>query len=369
MLLLTNPSNDSVEAAVLLLKECGFELEEQSREGTNYIFDQFRSILQDGDIDKRIQYIIEGLFAFRKKNYEGKQGVPEELDLVDVEENIEHSISLSSDNLPLQSELDFFRFDPNFIENEEKWELAKHAILGSDDEGSDDDGNDGDDEDESDDQDKEQAEEQKGFGGSSLIVDETGTEAVNFKKIVYLTIMSSMDAEEVTHKLRQLKLKQGQEIELCRILVECCAQEKTFSRLYAIVAQNYCLLDPIFPDLFIQCFKEQYQSAHKLELNKLKNVACFFAHLLYTSSIPWTCLSFIELSEDKTTSSSRIFIRTLMQEMVEHLGREKLKERFKDPYYILSFFFLSFFFFSFFLSSFFFFPSFLFYFMGFISFV
>lgn len=37
VLLLTNPSDDSVEAAVELIKECGYELEEQSREGLNCI--------------------------------------------------------------------------------------------------------------------------------------------------------------------------------------------------------------------------------------------------------------------------------------------------------------------------------------------
>ena len=47
-------------------------------------------------------------------------------------------------------------------------------------------------------------------------------------------------------------------------------------------------------------------------------MAKFFAHLLYTDALPWTCLETIRLSEDATTSSSRIFIKILV--LVRALG-------------------------------------------------
>ena len=34
-------------------------------------------------------------------------------------------------------------------------------------------------------------------------------------------------------------------------------------------------------EYFDQCFVKQYQSIHRLETNKLRNVAKLFAHLLY----------------------------------------------------------------------------------------
>lgn len=39
---------------------------------------------------------------------------------------------------------------------------------------------------------------------------------------------------------------------------------------------------------FEAIFKEQYDTIHRLETNKLRNVAKMFAHLLYTDSIPWS---------------------------------------------------------------------------------
>lgn len=35
-------------------------------------------------------------------------------------------------------------------------------------------------------------------------------------------------------------------------------------------------------------FAEQYDTIHRLETNKLRNVARLFAHLLYTDSVPWS---------------------------------------------------------------------------------
>lgn len=65
--------------------------------------------------------------------------------------------------------------------------------------------------------------------------------------------------------------------------------------------------------LFEDCFQRQYALIHRLETNKLRNVAKFFAHLLYTDAISWAVLSSIHLTEDDTTSSSRIFIKILFQ--------------------------------------------------------
>lgn len=39
---------------------------------------------------------------------------------------------------------------------------------------------------------------------------------------------------------------------------------------------------------FEAIFSEQYETIHRLETNKLRNVARLFAHLLYTDSVPWS---------------------------------------------------------------------------------
>ena len=64
---------------------------------------------------------------------------------------------------------------------------------------------------------------------------------------------------------------------------------------------------------FEDCFGKQYSIIHRLETNKLRNVAKLFAHLLANDAISWGVLGCIRLTEDDTTSSSRIFIKYLFQ--------------------------------------------------------
>ena len=82
---------------------------------------------------------------------------------------------------------------------------------------------------------------------------------------------------------------------------------------YGLLAQRFSMLHQKWQALFEDCFSKQYALIHRLETNKLRNVAKFFAHLLYTDAISWVVLSAIRLTEDDTTSSSRIFVKILFQ--------------------------------------------------------
>lgn len=73
-----------------------------------------------------------------------------------------------------------------------------------------------------------------------MIQDHTGTNLVTLRRTLYLTIMSALDYEEAGHKLLKLRLPEGQEIELCSMICECCSQEKTFLRFYALLAARFC---------------------------------------------------------------------------------------------------------------------------------
>ncbi|WVZ71352.1 hypothetical protein U9M48_019945 [Paspalum notatum var. saurae] len=322
--LLENPTDDSVEVAVGFVKECGAMLQDLSPQGLHAIFERFRGILHEGEIDKRVQFLIEGLFAIRKAKFQGFPAIRPELDLVEQEDQFTHEISLE-DDLDPETNLNVFRANPNFVEDEKSYENLKRSILGaesSEDEGSDAASDDDDDEEEeSDEEDEEQME----------IRDRTETNLVNLRRTIYLTIMSSVDFEEAGHKLMKIKLEPGQEMELCIMLLECCSQERTYLRYYGLLGQRFCMINKVYQENFEKCFVQQYSMIHRLETNKLRNVAKFFAHLLGTDALPWHVLAYIRLTEEDTTSSSRIFIKILFQELSEHLGIRLLNERLNDP--------------------------------------
>ncbi|KAI1458349.1 MIF4G-domain-containing protein [Annulohypoxylon moriforme] len=317
ILLLQKPTDDSVEIAVGLTKEVGQHLEEMSPAIANIVFDQFRNILHEADIDKRVQFMIEVLFQVRKDKFKDNPTIKEELDLIEEEDQITHRVELSAD-LDVQDGLNIFKFDPEWEESEAAYKRLRAEILG---EGSDDE--DDDDEDESSD---EEEEEQKAIE----IKDQSNTDLVNLRKTIYLTIMSSMDPEECVHKLLKVTLPPGQEAELPSMVVECCSQEKTYSKFFGLIGERFSKINRVWCDLFTQSFEKYYETIHRYETNRLRNIARFFGHLFGSDAIGWHALSIIHLNEEETTSASRIFIKILFQEISEELGMAKLKARMRD---------------------------------------
>ena len=322
LLLLHKPTDDSVEIAVGLTREVGQHLEEMSGPIALAVFDQFRSILHESDIDKRVQYMIEVLFQVRKDKYKDNPAIKEELDLVEEEDQITHRTGLD-DEIDVQDGLNVFKFDQEWEEHEEAYKNLKAEILGEAD------GSDEDDEYESDDSsDNEEAKEEREIE----IKDQSNTDLVNLRRTIYLTIMSSIDFEECCHKLMKVTLPPGQETELPSMVIECCSQERTYSKFYGLIGERFAKLNRLWTELFESSFAKYYDTIHRYETNRLRNIARFFGHMLSSDAIGWHVLSVVHLNEEETTSSSRIFIKILFQDLAEALGMAKLQARLKDDF-------------------------------------
>ncbi|KAG6893129.1 pre-mRNA-splicing factor cwc22 [Termitomyces sp. T32_za158] len=200
MLLLEHPTDDSIEIAVSFMREVGAFLTENSPKGTTFVFERFRAVLNEGAISQRVQYMIEVLMQVRKDKFKDNPIMPEGLDLVDEDEQITHQIELE-DDLQVQEGLNVFKFDPDYLENEEKYKSIKSEILGEEsDEES------GSEEESSDEDEDEVAEAKEG------IEDRTETNLVNLRRIIYLTIMNALNYEEAVHKLLKVQIDEGQEV-------------------------------------------------------------------------------------------------------------------------------------------------------------
>ncbi len=227
VLLLENPTDDSVELAVGFMREVGQFLLEESPKATNSIFERFRAVLYEGKISKRVQYMIEVLSQVRREGFKDNPKVAEDLDLVEEEDQITHEIGLD-DQLNVQESLselscvasrcnvqrsahpvsshhprptDVFKADPSFTENEERYRQIKAEILGeeSDESGS---GSEADSEEDDEDDEDDGAKIQQQIE----IQDATETNLVNLRRTIYLTIMSAAIYEEAVHKLLKLNI-------------------------------------------------------------------------------------------------------------------------------------------------------------------
>jgi pre-mRNA-splicing factor CWC22 len=313
LLLLHKPTDDSVEIAVGLTREVGQHLEEMSGPIALAVFDQFRNILHEADIDKRVQYMIEVLFQVRKDKYKDNLAIRPELDLVEEEDQITHRVGLD-DELDVQDGLNVFKVDPEWQEHEDAYQKLKAEILGETDE------IDEDDEDTEESLDDEEAEKERAME----IKDQTNTDLVNLRRTIYLTIKSSNAFEECVHKLLKLQLPAGQEGELTSMIIECASQERTYEKFYGLMAERFCRLNRLWLDLFEAAFAKYYDTIHRYEANRLRIIAQLFGHLLSSDAIGWHVLSVIHLNEDETTSSSRIFIKILFEKLVEEKGNKSL---------------------------------------------
>jgi len=390
-LLLEKPSDSSVEVASAFLKEAGAALTAEAPAAVDAVFERLRAILSEvgrgpagappppppaeaaggaeGDaaavgaapaaVSPRVRYTIESVMQARRTTPPFKAfpaRVPE-LDLVEEDDQICHDVGLD-DAIDPQPRLDGFRVDPDFDAGERVWEEARRAILGSDEE-----------EEESDEQDGEGGGAEGGAEGadpadtegatmvegaeadrataaaassssssaaapaeaSSGILDYTEQDVVNLRRTLYLTIMNSLDFEECAHKIMRLDIPSGLESEVTNMLIECCSQEKTFKRFYSLLAARFCLVSPVYQDLLSEGFEKYLATIHRLELNRLRNVSRLFAHLFLADAVPWTAMAVIRISERETTSSSRIFLKILFQELASYLGIATLRERLLDP--------------------------------------
>jgi pre-mRNA-splicing factor CWC22 len=187
--------------------------------------------------------------------------VIKELDLVEDEDQYTHFLSLDDEDLDGEEILNVFREDKEYLENEEKYKTLKREILGEtedEDSGSEASGSGDSSGDESDEDDEEESEEKK-----TEIVDNTETNLVALRRLIYLTIQSSLDFEECAHKLKKLNLKPGQEVELCHMILDCCAQQRTYEKFFGLLAQRFCELNKMYVEPFQNMFGECYETCHR----------------------------------------------------------------------------------------------------------
>lgn len=64
------------------------------------IFERLRNILHESEIDKRVQYMIEVMFAVRKDGFKDHPVILEGLDLVEEDDQFTHMLPLEDDYNP-----------------------------------------------------------------------------------------------------------------------------------------------------------------------------------------------------------------------------------------------------------------------------
>ncbi|TPX37130.1 hypothetical protein SmJEL517_g01017 [Synchytrium microbalum] len=337
--LLERPTDDSVELAVGIVREVGAHLMDYNPKALNFIMDSLKKVLNEGDIDKRTQYIIEVVFVVRKEKFKDNEAIPSELDLVEEDDQITHQIELDDTTLDAKEIINVFSYDKDYVKHEAEYAEFRKEVLGDDDDEEGEAGEGGATAPDQDDSDEEhEGQETNALMAAQhklLIQDQTNTNLINLRRGIYLTIMSSLSFEECTHKLMKLGIEEGQEIELANMIIECCSQERTYLSFYGLMGERFCKIGRVWAETFASCFEETFKTIHRFETNRIRNIGKYFAHLLASDALTWNVFALIKLTEQDTTSASRIFIKIIFQELVEALGLKRLNSRLKDPMLVI----------------------------------
>ncbi|AWU75271.1 uncharacterized protein C5L36_0B05180 [Pichia kudriavzevii] len=345
--LFENISDFRIEMIIEIMRHCGITLHDENGKWFDQKANLLRNVLNENIVNPKSQYLIQEFFDNFKGLVTNYNGIDESLDLVEEEDQITHNFTLS-ENVLGDDHLDVFKFDPNYEDNREKYNIIRKGILGSDVETDSDQEVDNESSDYSSDYDNEEEEKQDVDDDDNRqytddkernkltvqIKDLTEQELTTFQKNVYLTIMSSMSPEEATHKLLKLPAvdPKRKEYMLVDMVIKCCAQEKIYSKYYGLIGENLAVINKSWAEVFQALFKENYQNCHRYETALLRNIGAFWGHMFASDKIGWECLSVIKLTEEDTTSSGRIFIKFIFQRMVDELGDKKLNERISEDY-------------------------------------
>ncbi|KAH8983728.1 putative pre-mRNA-splicing factor cwc-22 [Lactarius hatsudake] len=109
-------------------------------------------------------------------------------------------------------------------------------------------------------------------------------------------------------------------IELVNMVLECCSQERSYSTFYGLTSERFCKLNPVWCECYERALETYYDTIHRYKTNRQHNIARFFGHLFANDAISWAILQTIKMNEDDTTSSSRIFVKIMMQEVTGKHG-------------------------------------------------
>ncbi|CAI2333194.1 unnamed protein product [Caenorhabditis sp. 36 PRJEB53466] len=305
ILMLEKPTDDSVEVAIAFLKECGAKLQEIAPAALNSVFDRLRAILMETErsanaLDRRIQLMIETAMQILKDKFAAYPAVIDDLDLIEEEDQIIHTLNLEDDVDP-ENGLNVFKLDLEFEKNETVYDEIRKEIIGDADISSG--------EEEESGEEKESSDTEEAPKRTIEIIDSTDQNLTAFRREVYLTLQSSLDYQEAAHKLLKLKIPENLENELCSMLVDCCAQQRTYERFCGMLIERFCRLRLEYQQMLEQLCRDTYSTVHRIDITKLRNL----------------------MTEEDTTSAGRIYIKYIFVELVEAMGMIKLHNRVTDP--------------------------------------
>ncbi|KAL7299928.1 hypothetical protein TKK_0007248 [Trichogramma kaykai] len=150
---------------------------------------------------------------------------------------------------------------------------------------------------------------------------------LNLKKSIDLVIQKILDFDEFVDNVLKTKIKTGDEVSICKTLLDCCIEQKKFENYFGTIAKKFSSSTLNFHSAFKQVFSDSYNSANMLEENELINSSKFLAQLLIKNAISWEFLSIFKVIGSDISDQQKTFIKIVLSELATYFGFSALLEK------------------------------------------
>ncbi|KAI8639720.1 hypothetical protein BD408DRAFT_391902 [Parasitella parasitica] len=143
------------------------------------------------------------------------------------------------------------------------------------------------------------------------------------RRTIFVTIMSSEDYLDAFEKLMKLGLSEVQQREICRVMLQCTGNEKTFNPYYMLVSKRLCQVDHSFKVTFQYCLWDFLRECGESEvgglerISRLSNTAKFYASLIADGALTLAVLKSVNFMS--VQRNGRIFLEILFANLLLQL--------------------------------------------------
>lgn len=143
------------------------------------------------------------------------------------------------------------------------------------------------------------------------------------KRSIFCIIMGSEDCEDAFEKLcRGSMLQNKSERDTCRVLLECCLNEKIYNKFYGHLAARMCEFQPQCKFSLQLAFWDIFKQFDSMDVRKAANLAKFLFEVSITHQLlrVMTVLKAVDISEDDMEEPALIFMTIFLSSILDHFN-------------------------------------------------
>ena len=140
------------------------------------------------------------------------------------------------------------------------------------------------------------------------------------RKRVFCAIMGAEDVENGYEKLLHLGLKDKQEREIVRVLIDCCGQEKIYNAYYLHLGVKFCDMHNRFKRTFQVSYWDIFKQLDKLNPRRVYNLACLLSDLISRKLLTFSCFKVIDFTDLNTQLV--MFLQVVFERLLKQTAEE-----------------------------------------------